>query len=90
MVLIINLEITDKGSAWIGPLVVGAIGEAGDKRHSFWFLLIMLVLPIFIFKSINVEKGKQDALKFVQKELGEQNREDIPLVEKSRLESQIR
>jgi MFS transporter, UMF1 family len=79
-------ELTDKGSAWIGPLVVGAIGEIGDKRHSFWFLLVMLLFPIFIFNSINVEKGKRDAIKFIKIDTGDPYSENIPLVQKSLLE----
>jgi hypothetical protein len=58
---------------------VGIIGELGDKRHAFWFLLTMLVLPIFVFRSINVEKGKQDAHRFTKSAKGE----EIPLVQKT-------
>ena len=85
MVCFINKEIIDKGSAWIGPAVVGIIGEIGDKRHSFWFLLVMLVLSIFIFNGIDVDKGKQDASRFVMKEILDPGREDIPLVQKTLL-----
>jgi MFS-type transporter involved in bile tolerance (Atg22 family) len=45
--------------------VVGAVGDiTGNKRHSFWFLLLMMAVPILIFGSIDVKKGKQDARDF--------------------------
>ncbi|KAJ3309032.1 Autophagy protein 22 [Boothiomyces sp. JEL0838] len=61
-------EITDRGSSWIGPLVVGAIGDAGDKRYSFVFLLFMLMIPVYVFSKVDTVKGKRDALQFASKE----------------------
>ncbi|KAJ3271808.1 Autophagy protein 22 [Terramyces sp. JEL0728] len=61
-------EITDRGSSWIGPLVVGAIGDAGDKRYSFVFLLFMLMIPVYIFSKVDTVKGKRDAIQFASKE----------------------
>ncbi|KAJ1957656.1 Autophagy protein 22 [Dispira parvispora] len=58
-------EITDKGSSWIGPLVSAAISDlTGELRHAFYFLLAMLVIPVFILFFIDVEKGKQEAQAF--------------------------
>ncbi|KAJ1343828.1 hypothetical protein BSLG_001639 [Batrachochytrium salamandrivorans] len=62
-------EITDKGSAWVGPLIVGLIDDkTHNKRNSFFFLLTMLVLPIFIFGCIDLEKGKKQAREYVEQE----------------------
>ncbi|KAL2917721.1 Autophagy protein 22 [Polyrhizophydium stewartii] len=62
-------EITDKGSAWIGPLIVGVIGDSThNKRNSFFFLLAMLGLPIFIFWQLDVAKGKKQAREYVKQE----------------------
>ncbi|KAI8896592.1 autophagy-related protein 22-like protein [Globomyces pollinis-pini] len=74
-------EITDKGSAWIGPLIVGIIGELGDKRYCFWFLLIMLVMPVFIFSKVDVGRGRLDAIAFVGGKNGDE-REEIPLMDR--------
>ncbi|KAI8925154.1 vacuole effluxer Atg22 like-domain-containing protein [Entophlyctis helioformis] len=51
-------EITDKGSSWFGPLI----------RYAFWFLLGMMAIPIFIFGSIDVPKGKQQSIEFIENE----------------------
>jgi UMF1 family MFS transporter len=62
-------EITDKGSAWVGPLVVGAITNAtGTIRWSFLFLLIFFFAPLFIFSNMDVDKGKQQAKDFIKNE----------------------
>jgi UMF1 family MFS transporter len=38
-------EVTDKGSSWLGPLVVGLIHSATSLHHlSFIYLLVMTVL----------------------------------------------
>jgi UMF1 family MFS transporter len=58
-------EITDKGSSWIGPLVVGAITNAtGTIRMGFIFLIVNMVVPIFLTLLVNTEKGKDQARKF--------------------------
>ncbi|KAI8925155.1 autophagy-related protein 22-like protein [Entophlyctis helioformis] len=62
-------EITDKGSSWFGPLIVAVIGDAaGNKRYAFWFLLGMMAIPIMIFGSLDVAKGKQQAIDFIENE----------------------
>ncbi|CAG8524414.1 19699_t:CDS:2, partial [Cetraspora pellucida] len=62
-------EITDKGSSWLGPLVTGLIRDSThDLRYSYWFLLVMMTVPIFIIYTIDVQRGKDDAENFVRKE----------------------
>ncbi|KAJ3125020.1 Autophagy protein 22 [Irineochytrium annulatum] len=62
-------EVTDRGSTWIGPLVVGAIGDAtGNQRYAFFFLIVVFVLPIFIFARVDVAKGKEESRRFVEEE----------------------
>ncbi|KAJ3082920.1 Autophagy protein 22 [Rhizoclosmatium hyalinum] len=57
--------ITDKGSSWFGPLIVGAITDATHEiRYGFCFLFCMLILPVVILWYINVEKGQIDAEEF--------------------------
>jgi len=66
-------EVTDKGSAWIGPLVSGAIADTTHElRYSFYFLLLMLVIPVILVWTVDVKKGKEDAKTFL---IAEQERE---------------
>ncbi|CAG8625442.1 241_t:CDS:2 [Funneliformis mosseae] len=51
-------EITDKGSSWIGPLVTGFIGDlTHDLRYCFWFLLVMMIIPLLLIYTVNVEQA---------------------------------
>ena len=56
-------EITDKGSSWFGPLMVGLINDlTGELRYSFLVLLALLVIPIPFVLKTDVIKGKRDAI----------------------------
>lgn len=62
-------SITDKGSAWIGPLVSGVIADrTHNLRNAFWFLALLLLVPIFILASIDMRLGKQEADDYVKSE----------------------
>jgi len=62
-------EITDKGSAWIGPLVIGIIADhTHNKRYAFWFLLGMLFIPILVLLTTDIVEGKKDAALFLEKQ----------------------
>ena len=53
--------ITDKGSSVFGPAIVGAITDAtGDIRPAFWFLAVLIGLPIPIMSLVDVERGKRE------------------------------
>ena len=53
--------ITDKGSSVFGPAIVGAITDAtGDIRPAFWFLAVLIGLPIPLMSMVNVERGKRE------------------------------
>ncbi|KAF9977030.1 Autophagy protein 22 [Actinomortierella ambigua] len=55
--------ITDKGSSWLGPLVVAAITDATHEiRYAFVFLLVLLSLPPPILRwGVDLEQGRLDA-----------------------------
>ncbi|KAJ3412289.1 Autophagy protein 22 [Chytridiales sp. JEL 0842] len=53
--------ITDKGSSWFGPLIVGAITQVSSMRYSWYFLVFMLGIPIILLWYVDDEKGKRDA-----------------------------
>ncbi|KAK5113520.1 hypothetical protein LTR62_003389 [Meristemomyces frigidus] len=55
--------ITDKGSSVFGPAIVGAITDVtGDIRPAFWFLAVLIGLPIPIMFMVNIERGKAAAM----------------------------
>ncbi|OTA38607.1 hypothetical protein BTJ68_01267 [Hortaea werneckii EXF-2000] len=54
--------ITDKGSSVFGPAIVGAITDAtGEIRPAFFFLAILVGLPIPLMYYVNVDRGRWDA-----------------------------
>jgi len=54
-------EISDKGSSWIGPLVVGALHAiTGNIRFSFIYLALILIVPIVMLVTcIDFEEGSK-------------------------------
>ena len=59
--------ITDKGSSVFGPAIVGAITDAtGDIRPAFWFLAVLIGLPIPIMAFVDVERGKSEGEKLAR------------------------
>jgi UMF1 family MFS transporter len=60
-------QITDKGSSWIGPLIVGALTESTRQfRYAFYVLLGSFLIPFFINFLIDVKKGKSQAREYSQ------------------------
>ncbi|KAL5332635.1 autophagy-related protein 22-like protein [Aspergillus crustosus] len=55
--------ITDKGSSIFGPAIVGFITDCyGEIRPAFFFLAILIILPLPLMLLLDVERGKRDAL----------------------------
>lgn len=53
--------VTDKGSSVFGPVVVGAITDAtGEIRPAFWFLAVLIALPIPLIYFVDVERGRRE------------------------------
>ncbi|KAI6896009.1 MFS general substrate transporter [Hortaea werneckii] len=66
--------ITDKGSSVFGPAIVGAIADAtGEIRPAFFFLAILVGLPIPLMYHVNVDRGRRDAAV-----LAEENAPHVP------------
>jgi MFS transporter, UMF1 family len=54
--------ITDKGSSAIGPAVVGRIVDhTGTIRPAFWFLLVLIGVPIGLVWLVDERRGKNEA-----------------------------
>ena len=62
-------EVTDKGTAWAGPLVVSAVFDAtGDFRDSFGALLSFFVVGIFVLCFFDPEKAAEQCKAFELRE----------------------
>ncbi|KAK9848434.1 hypothetical protein MYU51_016645 [Penicillium brevicompactum] len=54
---------TDKGSSFIGPAIVGILVDAtGQVRSGFFFIAILIVLPIPLVWMVNADKGRREGL----------------------------
>ena len=54
--------ISDRGSSWIGPLIVGAITQAtNDIRYGLGSISMLFLIAIPLLSFIDVEKGRKDA-----------------------------
>lgn len=63
--------ITDKGSSIFGPAIVGAITDAtGDIRPAFWFLAVLIGLPIPIMFLVDVNRGKREGIALARETAG--------------------
>ena len=72
--------VTDKGSSVIGPAVVGRIVDAtGSVRMGFWFLAVLVVLPIPLMWWVDTEAGRKDAQRLVG--AGDDAAEHVPLAD---------
>jgi len=62
-------ELTDKGSSWLGPLVVSGLASVGGGtlRLAFVYILFMTLVPAIFIQQLDLEAAKA-ALKQVEKE----------------------
>ncbi|KAL5521944.1 ATG22 [Sanghuangporus sanghuang] len=64
-------SITDKSSSFLGPLVVGLIADAtGNIRYSFFFLVAMIWSALPLLWNVNMERGREDARKYSERQAG--------------------
>eukprot|EP00002_Diphylleia_rotans_P005120 TRINITY_DN1416_c0_g1_i4.p1 TRINITY_DN1416_c0_g1~~TRINITY_DN1416_c0_g1_i4.p1 ORF type:complete len:318 (-),score=58.44 TRINITY_DN1416_c0_g1_i4:179-1132(-) len=58
-------EITDKGSSWIGPLLVSVILQGtGSMRWALFVLVVFFLVPYFLLSKVDVESGRMEAREF--------------------------
>lgn len=62
--------VTDKGSAFLGPMVIAILSDyTNQPRFGLLFLAALIIIPIpIIITKVNMTKGKQECMKFIQKE----------------------
>ncbi|QQK47462.1 Major facilitator superfamily domain, general substrate transporter [Penicillium digitatum] len=54
---------TDKGSSFIGPAIVGVLVDAtGQVRSGFFFIAVLIILPIPLVWMVNADKGRREGL----------------------------
>ncbi|KAJ5521086.1 Major facilitator superfamily domain general substrate transporter [Penicillium fimorum] len=54
---------TDKGSSFIGPAIVGVLVDAtGQVRSGFFFIAVIILLPIPLVWMVNADKGRREGL----------------------------
>ncbi|KAL4948326.1 autophagy-related protein 22-like protein [Aspergillus filifer] len=55
--------ITDKGSSIFGPAIVGFITDYyGEIRPAFFFLAVLILLPLPLMLLVDLDRGKRDAI----------------------------
>lgn len=55
-------SVTDKGSSIIGPFITGLITDKTHNiRYTFYFLFVLMVIPLGVFYMVDVERGTRDA-----------------------------
>ncbi|KAL7270340.1 Autophagy protein 22 [Rhizina undulata] len=63
--------VTDKGSSIFGPTIVGALTDRyGDIRVAFWFLAVLLALPLPLIASVDLNRGRREGRILAREELG--------------------
>lgn len=59
-------SLTDKGSAWIGPLFTAFLVDlTHEMRWSFAYLAFVMVIPVWLLAGVDVALGKKEATKWL-------------------------
>lgn len=62
--------VVNKGSSWIGPVIIGAITQYTDNLWKGWpFVLALFVISLVIIWFIDVDKAKEDIEKYLAEEI---------------------
>ncbi|KAJ3064097.1 Autophagy protein 22 [Podochytrium sp. JEL0797] len=73
-------EVSDKGSGWVGPLVVSAIqNSGGNKAFTFLFLVVQFAVSWVLFSRIDVVKGVEEGKVYgvLEREREEEKKETV-------------
>ncbi|CAO3587310.1 unnamed protein product [Absidia cylindrospora] len=59
--------IVNKGSAWVGPVIIGALTEKTDNMYTGWaVVLVFYVVGLAILFFVDIEKAKLDIEKYYE------------------------
>ncbi|OJJ46034.1 hypothetical protein ASPZODRAFT_152274 [Penicilliopsis zonata CBS 506.65] len=68
--------VTDKGSSVVGPAIVGGLIDAtGSVRSGFFFIAVLILLPIPLIAFVNMDKGRRDGIAMAEKLEGDARRD---------------
>lgn len=72
-------ELTDKGSSWLGPVVVAALaaGEGGTLRLAFVYILCMTIIPAYFIYQLDMERGIADAQRVDEEDQASEEQEHL-------------
>eukprot|EP00002_Diphylleia_rotans_P004142 TRINITY_DN1299_c0_g1_i1.p1 TRINITY_DN1299_c0_g1~~TRINITY_DN1299_c0_g1_i1.p1 ORF type:complete len:233 (-),score=43.55 TRINITY_DN1299_c0_g1_i1:410-1108(-) len=60
-------EITDKGSSWIGPLLVALILQmTNSMRWGMFILFLFFLIPMLILRPLDVRKGQEEIAAYIE------------------------
>lgn len=63
------MQVTDRGSSWLGPAIVALIQQlTGSIRPAFFYILVVLALPLPLLFTLDVEAGIAEAAAFSRME----------------------
>lgn len=70
--------ITDKGSAFLGPMIIAILSDyTNQPRFGLLFLAALIIIPIpLIIKKVDMTTGKQECIKFIQQERANSQQEE--------------
>merc|ERR1712129_661225 len=54
-------EVTDKGSSWIGPLVVAFVSDALNMRWALVYVMLFFLIPLPIVWRMDMDEGRFEA-----------------------------
>jgi hypothetical protein len=62
--------ITDKGTSWLSPLLIGIINQAtGDFRIAFVSLVAFMIIPLPILHFVRVPEGMKEAQDYYEQKV---------------------
>jgi len=50
-------EISDKGSSWIGPIVLAVISQYVSIRYGFLYIIGVLIISTILLQFVNISKN---------------------------------
>ena len=60
-------EITDKGSSWMGPIVVAVLyRQTGELRYAFVYCFAMIAIPTVFLSRLDIDRGIAEARRFAE------------------------
>ena len=83
-------EITDKGSSWIGPLMVAIVNNFASMRWAVFYVVWLFILPMpILWFGVDMKKGMKQAGKYRMRKRNDPNWARISMTLSNTLNSSI-